>query len=278
MAGWATYADLKSEVIDKGKYYEVTFNKVGSAPELSSFPFVTHSLWKVGAIPAAGADPATTPGTAYDDTAGSMFFPDQSSDRKFLLSFGASSQPPASSLVLYDRLVGVSGISVASTGNKTINSAALPRYSGADSEGVECWLEVTTATTATAPVVSLNSYTNQAGTTGRAGGTVTFPAAATNVDTIIGPMPLQAGDTGIRSIEVGLNVATAASAGVINVLLLRRIAAIALPTANEYYETQYVGEMLALPRIFDGACLCLMQYAVSNTATTFNGKIMVGYG
>lgn len=273
MAGFTSYADLLTEAYTNGKSHRRLFEKTTSAAEASG---VWHSAWAAAGEPAAGANPATTPGTAYDDTAGSIFFPDEGSDRKFIARVGGIANIQ-SLLCVYDRLVGVSGISLASTGNKTINSIALPRYSGADAENVECWLEVSTATTTTAPVVNLSQYTNEAGTTGRVGGSVTFPAAATNVDAMIGPMPLQAGDKGIRSIEVGLNVGTAASAGVCNVLLLRRLAQIQLP-ASVWVEQDFILQLPNFPRVFDGASLAFMIMTNNNAAVLFNGELEVVYG
>jgi len=273
MSGFSSYDDMINEISVNGKIYEKQFGKVSTTTEAANVP---HSLWLAPGSLGAGANPAATPGTQYDDASGSMFFADQASDFKHLITFGAFSNV-AGTLTLYDRLVGVSGISVASTGNKTINSAALPRYTGTDSAGVECWLEVTTATTTTAPVVSLNSYTDQDGNTGQSGGTTTFPAAATNVDVMVGPMLLAAGDTGIRSIEVGLNVGTAAAAGVVNVLLLRRLASInVLP--GFWKEMDLVMGLPGMPRVYDGASLALMFTAISSSIVTIWGTLRVTYG
>lgn len=272
MAGFTSYDDLVNEITVNGKSYDYFFSKVSSAPEASG---VWHSLWKIGGYPGAGADPAGTPGTQYDDAAGAMFFPDQASDQKHLISFGALSTQSVI-LLLYDRLVGVGGISVASTGNKTINSSALLRYSGAAAKNVQCWLEVTTATTTTAPVVSMNSYTDQDGNTAQAGGSVTFPAAATNVDALIGPMPLATGDLGVRSVET-INVATAAAAGVVNVILIRPLAYLYVPTSAAI-ERDTVLQITSLPRIYDGASLCLAYMASGTTAPTIMGSIRVAYG
>lgn len=273
MAGFTSYDDLINEMTVNGKVYDRIFSKRSTAPEAAG---VLHSLWDAIGQPGDGGNPATTPGTAFDDESGSITFPDQGSDQKHLVSIGAVASQTCT-LIVADRLVGVSGISVASTGNKTINSVALPRYSGTDAALVECYLEVTTATTTTAPVVNLNSYTNEAGTTGRSGGNVTFPAAATNVDTLIGPMPLQAGDKGIRSIEVGLNVGTAAAAGVVNVLLVRRLCAIPL-IANLWNERDLVLQLASIPRIFDGASLMLFFQSTGTTANVIIGGLKVAYG
>lgn len=273
MPGFVSYDDMISEITVGGKMYSWDFFKVGSAPEAAG---VWHSFWTGVGTPGAGAAPATTPGTAHTNEAGSMNVPNQASDQKHLATFGAVASN-ACTLMVYDRLVGVSGISVATTGNKTISSAALPRYSGTSAAVVEAWLEVTTATTTTAPVVSLNSYTNEAGTAARAGGTLTFPAAATNLDCLVGPLPLQVGDKGIRSIEVGLNVGTAAAAGVVNVLLIRPLAYLPLQQ-GVWNEVDLVLRLPSLPRIFDGASLAVAMLATGTTATNVWGRVQIPYG
>lgn len=273
MPGFSSYDDLITELTTNGKEYFRTFYKVSSAPEAAG---VYHGVWKQAGIPGAGANPATTPGTAYDDAAGSITYPDQASDFKHLVTFGAIANV-ACTLFLCDRLVGISGIAINATGDKTVNSAALPRYSGAAAAGVEAFYEVTTVTATTAAVVSLNQYTSQDGTTDRAGGTITFPAAATNVDTMVGPFPLQAGDTGIRSIEVGMNVATAAASGAGQIILLRRLAALYLPL-NTWVERDLVLQLASMPRIYDGASLMLMIQATGTGAVTMHGMIKVAYG
>lgn len=272
MAGFASYDDLIAE-ITAGKHKTFSFYKVSSAPEAAG---VWHSLWKAAGVPGAGADPATTPGTAYDDTAGSIFFQDEASDQKHIVTLGACANVNCT-LMLYDRLVGVSGISLATTGAKTVNSTALPRYSGANALGVQAWLEVTTATTTTAPVVNLNAYTDQDGNTGNSGANLTFPAAATNVDAFIGPLPISNADRGIRSIEAGLNVSTAAAAGVVNVVLIKPLLYLPL-IANQWNERDCVLQMTSLPRLFDGASLGLAILASGTTATTVWGQIGVAWG
>lgn len=272
MPGFTSYDDIITEMTTNGKRNTIPFAKVGVAGLVG----VWESLWTAVGIPGAGSAPAGTTGTSYSKDNGSINFPDVSTDLRYLLSFGATATQNCT-LMLYDRLVGVSGISVASTGNKTVNSTAVPRYSGTAAVGNQVWLEVTTATTTTAAVVSLNSYTNEGGTAGRAGGSLTFPAAATVLSSLVGPLPLQAGDLGVRSVEVGLNVGTAASAGVVNVLIIRPIAFLPI-IANVWNEVDLVLQLTQLERLFDGATLGLAMLHTVTTATNVWGKLITGHG
>lgn len=278
MAGFVSRDDIINEISTGGKVDLWNFYKV--APAAAEAAGVWQSLWKGTGNPGAGSDPAATPGTVYDsDTgsvvAGSMYFADRSPDYRHLLSFGAVATQNCT-LMLYDRLAGVSGISTATTGNKTVNSGSLTRYSGTAAILNEVWLEVTTATTTTAPVVSLNQYTSADGSTGQSGGTVTFPAAATDLHTMI-QVPLNASKQGVRSVEVGLNVGTASAAGAVNVLIIRPLARIPL-LANVWNEISFLDDVMGLPRIYDNACLGLALLASTTTATTVWGQINCAYG
>lgn len=260
-----------------GQVLDTSFRKTGTAPEVAG---VNHSLWRVGQIPTAGGDGAAgsgTPGaggTALDIDANSITcgWADQSPDQKILLEFGARATVGCV-LVLVDRLVSVSGIALSSTGNKNVGSVALPRYT--DGKNVRAWLEVTTATATTAPIVSMNSYTDQDGNTGQAGGTVTFPAAATNVDTLI-PLPFASGDYGVQACAT-VNVATAASAGVANFVLTRELARLPLE-ANSGRALQLYRETSRFQVVEDGASLMIYMIATATTATDVDGSLTAVYG
>lgn len=278
MAGFTSRDDIINEVTANGKQDLWNFYKV--APAAAEAAGVWQSLWKGVGNPGAGSDPAASTGTAYDtdagsSTAGAIWFPDRSTDQRHLLSFGACATQNCT-LMLYDRLVGVSGISTATTGNKTVSSTALTRYTGTSATLNEVWLEVTTATTTTAPVVNLNSYTTADGSTGQTGGNVTFPAAATDLHSMI-QVPLNASKQGVRSIEIGLNVATASAAGAVNVLIIRPLARIPL-LANVWNEVSFLDDVMGLPRIYDNATLGLALLASTTTATTVWGTITCAYG
>jgi hypothetical protein len=278
MAGFTDYNDLVQELTVNGKYLTWDFFKVAPANAQGAGNWQT--LWKATGTPGAGADPAAgsasvnSGGTAHTNEAGSINFADQSPDTKHILSLGACANQNCT-LLLLDRLVGVSGLSLASTGNKNVNNVALPRYSGSSAAVVSAWLEITTATTTTPAVVSLNTYTNEAGTASRVGGTITFPAAATVLHTML-KLPIQAGDKGIRTVET-LNVGTAASVGAATLLLCRELARIPL-IANQWNEKDFVLQTTALPRVFDGSSLSLAILASGAVTTTVWGTVQLAFG
>ena len=277
MAGFTSRDDIINELTVNGKKDEYNFYKVSSAPEAAG---VWHSLWTATGSPGAGANPATTPGTVMESDsttpkAGSMYFPDRSTDLRFLLSFGAAATQNCT-LMLFDYLAGVSGISLATTGAKTINSGALTRYSGTAAAQNEVWLETTTAGTTTAPVVNLNAYTSADGTTGLAGPNLTLPSTTMNVQSMV-QLPRNAAEQGVRSVEAGLNVGTAGTAIVVNAMIIRPLARIGL-IANIWNEVSFLDDSLGLPQIYDNACLGMAFLASGTTATTFWGNITCAYG
>jgi hypothetical protein len=277
MPGFTSRDDIINELTVNGKKDEYNFFKVSSAPEAAG---VWHSLWTGSGSPGAGANPAATPGTVMESDsttpkAGSMYFPDRSTDLRFLLSFGAAATSNCT-LMLFDYLAGVSGVALNSTGSKTINSGALTRYSGTGATLNEVWLETTTAGTTTAPIVNLNSYTSADGSTGLSGPSYTLPSTTMNVQSMV-QLPMNAAEQGVRSVEAGLNVGTAGTAIVCNLMIIRPLARIGL-IANIWNEVSFLDDTMGLPQIYDNACLGLAFLASGTTATTFWGNITCAYG
>ncbi len=276
MPGFTSRDDIINELTVNGKKDEFNFYKVSSAPEAAG---VWHSLWPATGNPGAGTTSAgATPGTAWssDSTtpvSGSMYFPDRSTDQRYLLSFGAVATQNCT-LMLYDRLAGVN-VTLASA-SQTLNTTALTRYTGTDATLNEAWLEMTTASTAAGANIGLSSYTSGDGTTAvDAVARIALPAAATNVQAMV-QLPLAASEQGIRAAAT-LAVGTTATAGVAHFLIISPLARIRL-LANDRHEGSFPNDVLGLPRIYDDATLGLAFLASGTTATTFWGNITCAYG
>lgn len=273
MPGFSGYDDFLYEATTAGKVLDWDIYKI--APAAAEAAGVWQTLWKATGSPGAGADPAGTPGTARTDASGSIFFANQSPDFKYLVQLDLMANQNCT-LMLHDRLVDVSAISLATTGNKTVSSATLPRYAGnVFSNPVQAWLEVTTATTVTAPVVAMNSYTNGAGTAGTAGTNVTFPAVATDLHSAI-RLPEAAGSQGVQACST-INVVTAATAGAATFVLLRRLAFIPV-LANQSNKINMFLDFPPPARVFDGASLGLYLLASGAVTTTVWGSVTLVYG
>jgi hypothetical protein len=156
--------------------------------------------------------------------------------------------------ILYDRLSHMAGLSGIVTGAQTTNlpTAALTRYTSGS--GVVAFIEYYTAVGATATTITI-SYTNQAGVAGRTSPAMAFGSStATRICQIIA---LQAGDTGVRSVESVNIVATTGTAGNFGITLGKILG---------LYPNLYIGARIArldavanmgltLPKIQTDACL-----------------------
>lgn len=278
MPGFSSYDDLINEITTNSKSLEYDFMKVGGAAAVAG---AWQSLARVVGQPGAVTDGAVgsgTPGaggTALTSGSGSINLGNQSPDLKAILTFGGVSTV-ACNLMVYDRLNSVSGLAVGTTGTKNVGSPTLGRYAGASAVGVQAWLEFTTASTAVALITNLLTYTNEGGTTGKVGTSITAPAAIMPINSMLGPLPLVSPDLGVRSVET-LNVGTATTTGVAQMVLLKPIATISLP-ANTWVEKDLVLQLTSLPQVFDGGSLCLMYQATATTALNVWGTIRIGWG
>lgn len=99
---------------------------------------------------------------------------------------------------------------------------------------------------------------------------VTFTANAESVGQMF-PFTLQAGDTGVQSVQSLTCSVSSGTAGNIGITLLRRIASLGLPVVN--IENSKDWAALGLARIYDSSCLALM---VQCTATK-SGVILGSY-
>lgn len=124
-----------------------------------------------------------------------------------------------------DRLWHNSGLSVTTTTEQAVNSAAWPARdddASANGEGVYVGLEVSTTLGAVLNAAASINYTNSAGTVGRAG--IVTGAIGQQVGTLF-IFGLQAGDTGVRSIQ-GCTLVTSLTSGAVHLVALRFIAAL----------------------------------------------------
>jgi hypothetical protein len=271
--------DLIDKITRLGQHYDFSGFKFGPANEAAG---VWTSLWYADGMPGAGGNPAVAGtstsnrgGTVRTNASGSLNFANQSPLTKHLLFLAAIASQDCT-LVLYDRLVDVSGIDLTSTGLKNVYSSALPRYT--DGNGVEAWLEITTAGTASTPAVRLSDYTDDEGNAGQDAGVSTTLAATPAIRSMYRLTPAT-GDRGIRSVE-RVNVITSSTACIANLILLKKIPGAELPLmANQANFLSMVNRLYSLPRIYDGASLSLMLLATGTTAVNIlDWQMGVVYG
>ncbi len=271
-----TSFDDMLQKLTSGNMLEYPFFKVGIAAEAAG---CWESLWLATGAPGAGANPATTPGTQHIGTvaaplAGAICYDDIASPATKVLLPVTGGATQTMTLMIYDRLYGVSGVAINATGDKALDNGTIGIARYTDGKGVQAWLELTSASTA-AGSINLKSYTDHLGNLVGPGPAFPLPATATDVRTMV-PIPLAAGDLGVRDVRT-LNVATAATSAVANVILIRPLLYLGV-VANIIGDDSPRASMAILPRVYDGACLGLAFLAGVTTAPNVSGIVRVGYG
>jgi hypothetical protein len=169
---------------------------------------------------------------------------------------------------LIDRLSHQGGLSGIVTTAQTTNlpTAALTRYT--TGEGVMLAIEINTAIGGTATTVTV-SYTNQAGTAGRTSPAVVIGGSGNNGQARFILVPLQSGDTGVRSVQ-----STTGTAGAFGVVLFKPLLAFVVEGAGRQVELNLIdGGMLGgMPEVLDGACLTWCAN-VNGSSTTMLGHL-----
>jgi len=230
-----------------------------------------QSLWKVGTLPLAGETPPTGAGAAPTRaTLGSFNFTEVGGETVAYVARALLKMATLGELILYDRLVHTSGLSGTSTSEQAVNSAALTRST--DGVGVEMFIESYAATGATASTCTI-SYTNQAGTAGR------ISSFAFQATPVVGQMqlcPLQAGDTGVKSVQSVTLSASTGTAGDFGITLAKRLMDLSVDAVNnsKLYSPFDVG----LPAITPSACLALMVYATATNTGILSGSLDIIQG
>lgn len=219
-------------------------------------------------VPGLGTSPTVGLGNAAKctvSTAGALGFTAPGGGRSlYLLSVNAYKGAFSGTYYLVDRLAHANLSIVQADGNFS------PAIDGTDrlaaGEGGVIWCEVTTALSAAANVFTLG-YTNQAGTSGRTTAQVTTVASTAIGKAPYAPysfIPLQSGDTGVRTID-SWDLVSGAATGNMNICLGKIIASI--PYQSLGTEKEFFNDIPSLPPIHSSACLNLLS-TMENTSTT----------
>jgi len=276
--------------ITAGKGQQRLFHKVVSSQMVAGGG---HSTWMFGSMPSAGSVGGTTPGlwTAQDSsTTGAIAFANPSGgDLLHLVLFGCNpSAASAGTMMLYDRLGQIEYLPLQDGSLPEVVSITSDFTARLDSgEGAQIFGEVTTtgAMATTAPVFQITSYTNQAGTTGRQSEVITGNVISSA--SAQGRFPytnkwfigLQAGDTGVRSVEEYTLTTSSATANVkMNLVAARPLTFIPMNSANVYVERDCVLATVRMPRIRDNACLALAVMSAGTNTPSFNGNLFAVAG
>lgn len=193
------------------------------------------SLWSLAGNPGAGSFDTTLNGVTLSSSStipnGAIPHYDPASGNSYLHYFeGMATQ--AGRLLLLDRIWHNGGYTITSTSAQNSTTPTWPSRcptSGTDDTptttglGVLLALEISAATGAGTPTITI-SYTNQAGTAGRTATNIiaTVASSAIGATYFIG---LQAGDTGVRSVQ-SLTLSATWTSGTMNLVAYRRLASV----------------------------------------------------
>jgi hypothetical protein len=237
------------------------------------------SLWALAGNPGAGSFDNTLAGVALSSTSaqvnGQIPFTNPVSGNSYLARFQAGATI-SGTLLLCDRLWHNGGFTITTTTAQTVNSATFPARDLAgttNGDGVLVGIEVSAACGAAAPAPTL-TYTNQAGTGSRTA-SLSFPTANSPAAGSFFPFGLQAGDTGIRSIQ-SLTLGTSWVSGTINLVAYRVIAALELTGA--FVPNAIDAVTSGFQRLHNGSVPFLIFIPSTTTTSNISGQMVVTQG
>ena len=213
------------------------------------------------AVPAA----ASAGGTLHSaGQAGFGNLPDPVGGASRYLAQSALTFATAGSLWFYDRVWSCSGFSGIVATAQAVTSFPVLTRPDANGTGLEIWIECYTATGASASNITLE-YTNSDSVAGRSTvSTAHIPSMPANR---MYRVPLQAGDTGVKSIQ-SVTLSGTTGAGSFGVTLLRKITVTGSAVANTPVVSDFAA--LGLPLVQNGTALNVIHQG----ATTSSGIIL----
>lgn len=237
------------------------------------------SLWAIGGNPGAGSFDTTLAGVALSSTSaqvnGQIPFTNPVSGNSYLARFQAGATI-AGTLLLCDRLWHNGGFTITSNTAQTVNSATWPARDLAgttNGDGVLLGLEISAAAGAAAPTITV-AYTNSGGTGSRSAvnsfATANSPAAGSFF-----PIGLQAGDTGVRSVQ-SLTLSASWVSGTMNLVAYRVLAALELTGA--FVPNAIDAVTGGFQQLHNGSVPFLIFIPSTTTTSNISGQMIVTQG
>ncbi len=230
-------------------------------------------MWEYDGQPGKG-DAPTVGAIPIRTTQGGLSFTASTGGRD-KYSIGAAITSLTSGVyLLYDRLFHIGGLNGTSIAAQTIQgspaSPALTRYTGGT--GNIAFYEIYTQIGATSRTLTM-TYTNQAGTGSRTSTAINIGGTGFREATRMQRIPLDAGDSGIQSIQtVQLNVSTG-TAGNFGITIAYPLAWIPVNVAGTMGWRDYTTGLPGIPVIDPDACLALMFIPTAGTAPELFGTL-----
>jgi hypothetical protein len=244
-------------------------SRVGAGAAAATVAGRMTSLWRYEGSPAGGAAPGGVMNPNNTTDGGLKQANPGGGRQKWLI--GATAVASASgTLILYDRLLSISGLSGTTTTAQTVGGS-LTRYTGAASVGNMIMIEVYTAIGGTATTITA-AYTDQdnnsaTSTATGIGGTGLSEAQRAIV------LPLATGGTGVRAVASVTLAASTGTAGNFGVNIIRPLLVIPVPISGAGVSRNLIAENPGPIEIQTGACLSFMFLANGTTAPQVFGTL-----
>jgi hypothetical protein len=230
------------------------------------------SMWVAGGFPATGATPpAYTAGSGYtcsSATAGAMIY-SNGAVQNWLAKVGMMCNQPGV-IILADRLWACGGMGFAASTYTITTPGSLPARITDNGIGVEAWIENYTTSGAASGTATFN-YTD-ANTGAASAGVIAAVVSAPQAGQMQ-PIPMEAGDTGVRAPVSLVTSATWTSGTGFGITLLKRIVEIPIIAANTGFNLDWA--QLGLPKIPADACLMAIFLANGAVAPVLMGTLKV---
>lgn len=237
------------------------------------------SLWSLGGNPGAGSFDTTLNGVTLSSTsaqvAGQIYHSDPGSGNAYLGRLvGNATQ--AGMLILADRIWHNGGYTITSTAAQNSTTPTWPARDVAGStngDGVLLACEISAATGAGTPTITVG-YTNQAGTASRSATNIipTVASSAIGATYLIG---LQAGDTGVRSMQ-SVTLSATWTSGTMNMVAYRELAR--LEIGGAFMSNAIDALTSGFPRIYNGTVPWLIFVPNTTTASNIQGSYVETQG
>lgn len=279
-AGFASISDALSRA-SAGYSQRRAFQKSGP----TGVAGVCSTLWRVGAQPSAGSAGGAAPGgTAHTSSdAGALVYTNPSSGTMHLVGADFGASVVGNSLLLYDRLFSVAK-TMNSTGTESVTGVP-SRYQSTTSTDPDYigdnfgFIEVGgTALAGTAHNWTTCLYTDQGGNSS------TLPSVTGSASAIVDRFdmqaqqwftPLEAGDVGIKA-WTQMQCSALVATGAINFCIGHPLGFMSFPTINMIFPFDWLTNRDQAPRIFDNACIALIEMVKpATTATNYVGRIQM---
>lgn len=236
-----------------------------------------RSLWYLAGQPGAGSAGSTLAGTALiSPVTGQIPFTNTgTANRNYIFRFVAACTQPGT-LILADRLWHNGGYTITLNTAQTVNSVAWPARDNNEStngEGVILGLEVSGAVGAGTPTITIG-YTNSGNTASRTG-VNTIATTASAAQGSFFPIGLQAGDTGVRSVQ-NLTLSATWTSGTISLVAYRPLLMLELPVGNTSNAVDAITS--GFPKMSENSVPFLIFIPSTTTTSNVTGSLVYTQG